>query len=82
MATVNAVITADVRTEAQWLQDDPVIYENAVVYSSDKNMQYKVGNGVSKWSELSYAGGGGGMTPILSEEQPEGPCLWYEIVNV
>ena len=81
---INAVITSAVHTEEEWLQSDPVVYKDVVVYTSDKNNQYKIGDGTSKWSELPYSGGsgGGGMNVILSEEKPEGSCLWCEKVNV
>lgn len=81
---LNAVMTSDVRTEAEWMDTDPVIIKNCVAYVSDKNNQYKIGDGVSKFSELPYSGGGGsgGTSIVVSTEQPEGPCLWFEEVNV
>lgn len=42
-------------TEVNWKASDPILLEGECAYSSDKNNQYKQGNGTSKWSELSYA---------------------------
>lgn len=42
-------------TEANWRASDPVLLKGEIAISSDKNNQYKVGNGTSKWSTLSYA---------------------------
>lgn len=77
---LNAVMTSDVRTEAEWLDTDPVILKNCLAYVSDKNNQYKIGDGTSKFSELPYSGGGTSI--VISTEQPEGPCLWFEEVDV
>lgn len=42
-------------TEANWKAKDPVLLAGEMAISSDKNGMYKVGNGSSKWSELSYS---------------------------
>lgn len=42
-------------TEANWKSKDPVLYEGEMAISRDKNGRYKVGDGKSKWSALSYA---------------------------
>ena len=42
-------------TEANWKSKDPVLYEGEMAISRDKNDRYKVGDGKSKWSALSYA---------------------------
>lgn len=42
-------------TETNWKNSDPILLENEVAYSSDKNGRYKIGDGTSKWSALSYA---------------------------
>ena len=40
-------------TEANWIENDPVLLAGEVAHSSDKQM-YKVGDGTSKWSALAY----------------------------
>ncbi len=42
-------------TEANWTSINPVLLAGELAISSDKDGKYKVGNGSSKWSELSYA---------------------------
>lgn len=41
--------------EHNWKAKDPVLLVGEMAISSDKNGMYKVGNGSSKWSELSYS---------------------------
>lgn len=41
--------------EHNWKSKDPVLLVGEMAISSDKNGMYKVGNGSSKWSELSYS---------------------------
>lgn len=53
--TLNIRIKNKYDTEANWTKNDPVLLNGEVAYSSDKNNKYKVGNGTSKWSELTYA---------------------------
>ena len=43
------------KNESEWKSSNPVLLNGEIAYSSDKNNRYKVGNGTSKWSELSYA---------------------------
>ena len=42
-------------TESNWASKNPVLLKNEMAISTDKDNRYKVGNGTSKWSELSYA---------------------------
>lgn len=42
------------KTEAQWLASDEVLLDKEIGYVSDKNYIYKLGDGVSKWSQLKY----------------------------
>lgn len=42
-------------TEANWKASDPILLSGEVAYSSNKNNRYKVGDGKSKWSALSYS---------------------------
>lgn len=41
-------------TEANWTSKNPVLLTGELAISSDKNGQYKIGNGTSKWSQLEY----------------------------
>lgn len=42
------------KTENEWSSSNPVLLQGEVVYSSDKQNKYKVGDGTSTWSQLSY----------------------------
>lgn len=42
------------KPEADWIAQNPVLRNGQLAYSSDKNNKYKIGDGKSKWSELSY----------------------------
>lgn len=53
--TINARFKQRYDTEANWTSANPVLLAGEMAISSDKNGAYKVGNGTSKWSELSYA---------------------------
>lgn len=46
-------------TQAEWDSDDPVVWEGEVAWATDTGV-FKVGDGVSTWSELSGIGQGGG----------------------
>ena len=41
-------------TEANWKTADPVLLAGELGFSTDKNNMFKVGDGKSKWSTLSY----------------------------
>lgn len=41
-------------TEANWTSNNPVLLKGQMAISSDKNGMYKVGDGTSAWSALSY----------------------------
>lgn len=43
-------------SEASWISKDPILLAGEIAISSDKNGQYKTGNGTQKWSELVYNG--------------------------
>lgn len=54
---INARIQQKADTEANWKAKDPVILKNEIVFTTDganKN-KYKLGDGTSKWSQLSYS---------------------------
>ena len=44
-----------VKTEAEWQSANPTLRKGEVAFSSDKEYQFKVGNGTSTWTQLSYA---------------------------
>lgn len=43
-------------TESNWTSKNPVLLAGELAISSDKDGLYKVGNGSSRWSELTYSG--------------------------
>ena len=45
------------KTHAEWTSADPVLKKGEIAYSSDKK-QIRVGDGSSKWSQLSYIDAG------------------------
>ena len=51
---INVRLKHAVATEAEWAAADPIPQTGELIYSSDKNYAYKIGNGTSKWSELPY----------------------------
>lgn len=53
--TLNVKFKQRYDTEANWKAKDPVLLAGEMAISSDKNGMYKVGDGSSKWSALSYA---------------------------
>lgn len=42
------------KTESEWSSSNPVLYKGEIAYSSDKGNKYKVGDGTSTWSQLTY----------------------------
>ena len=52
--TLNVRIQNRSDNEANWSSADPVLLKGEVAISSDKGNLYKVGDGTSKWSELTY----------------------------
>ena len=55
--------------EAEWAEVDPVLREGEPAYSTDVG-RLKVGNGLFRWSELSYIDSGGGSGEIDDELSP------------
>lgn len=51
--TLNVRLRSAVKTDAEWKTSNPVLLKGEAVYSSDKKL-YKIGDGTSTWSELSY----------------------------
>jgi hypothetical protein len=65
-------------TAANWTTVDPVLAAGEAGFESDSN-KLKIGDGISLWSELSYASGGGGVAiddtaPTDTEATP----LWWD----
>lgn len=51
--TLNVRLRSAIKTDAEWQKSNPVLLKGEAVYSSDKKL-YKIGDGTSTWSELSY----------------------------
>lgn len=51
--TLKTRIRHAVKTESDWTSSNPVLMLGEIAYNSD-NDKYKVGNGTSTWSQLSY----------------------------
>lgn len=41
-------------TEANWTSKNPVLFQGEIAISSDKNGQFKTGDGTLKWSQIAY----------------------------
>lgn len=53
--TINVKLRQRIDTENNWAVKNPVLLNGEMAVSSDKDGRYKIGNGTSKWSDLSYA---------------------------
>lgn len=51
---LNTRIQLKYDTEANWTSQNPVLLSGEMAVSSDKNGQFKTGNGTATWSQLSY----------------------------
>lgn len=51
--TLKTRIRHAVKKESEWVSSNPVLLSGEIAYNSD-NDKYKVGNGTSTWSQLSY----------------------------
>jgi hypothetical protein len=58
-------------TASEWASADPIIAEGEIAYASD-NGKFKIGNGTSTWSELSYFIGATGPTGPTGPEGASG----------
>lgn len=47
-------------TAAEWTMKNPVLRERELGYETDPPNLHKLGDGVTAWNDLPYAGGGGG----------------------
>lgn len=56
MATTTLKVTLQQKydTDANWAAKDPVLLAGEIAFSYDKDNDYKVGDGVSRWAELPY----------------------------
>ena len=48
-------------TAAEWLSADPVLSSGEIGVETD-TLKFKIGDGVTAWSALAYAGGGSGSS--------------------
>lgn len=53
--TLNVKIIQRGDTEANWTSSNPILLKNEMAISTDKNGRYKIGDGTSTWSALSYS---------------------------
>ena len=53
-ATIKVQIRQDVKTESEWVEENPIIPKNHIVFSSDRGNLFKIGNGESHWLGLEY----------------------------
>ena len=51
---INVRIKHKYDTEANWSSKNPVLLKGEIAFSSDKNGQFKIGDGTNKWSTLNY----------------------------
>lgn len=51
---LKVVIQQRIDTEDRWLLSDIVLRAGEIAVSSDKNNNFKIGDGVKKWSEIDY----------------------------
>ena len=51
---LNVRIQEKYDTESNWSSKNPLLLKGEIAISSDKNNNYKVGNGVDNWNSLSY----------------------------
>ena len=54
MADLKVLLRQACKTESEWISSDPIIPKNVMAISSDKSYRFKIGDGVKKWSALSY----------------------------
>ncbi len=53
-ANIKVQIKNDVKTELEWAEEDPVIPDGHIVFSSDHGNAFKIGNGTARWKGLEY----------------------------
>jgi hypothetical protein len=56
-------------TAAQWVEANPTLYPGEIGFETDTN-QFKLGDGVSQWEDLSYFQNSDGVDEILGDYVP------------
>jgi hypothetical protein len=56
-------------TAAQWVEANPTLYTGEIGFETDTN-QFKIGDGVSQWEDLSYFQNSDGVDEILGDYVP------------
>lgn len=51
---INGRIRHATKTESSWSSSNPILKKGEIAFSSDRNNMYKVGDGSTAWSGLSY----------------------------
>lgn len=74
----NVRIASKMDTKANLTEYNPVLLDKEVVYERDTG-RYKIGDGVSRWNELSYFGGKANEN-IINVKVPN--TMFFEIPNV
>lgn len=76
MSTISNSYLIRVRaaTETQWALDDPILADGEPAYSSDVN-QWKIGDGTTAWTSLSYVYGPAGPQGPIGPEGPPAPSV-------
>ena len=57
-------------TAAQWTSADPVLSSGEIGFETDTN-QFKIGDGATIWSLLSYFAAGGGIANVVEDTTPQ-----------
>ena len=63
-----------VNTETEWVLENPILADGEPGYASDLNL-YKIGDGVTAWSDLLYVQGPQGPAGPVGETGPAGPVV-------
>lgn len=51
---IKVQIRHDARTESEWNSSNPVVPKGCMAITSDRGNAFKIGNGSSRWKDLSY----------------------------
>ena len=55
ITTIKTTIRNRIDTEANWTNFNPILADGEIAISGDKNGMFKVGDGTTAWSDLSYS---------------------------
>lgn len=77
--TIKVQMRQDVRTEYEWLNSNPVIPKGCMAISSDRGNSYRIGDGASRWSELSYNSAKASDVPPWAKENQKPIYTKYEV---